>query len=59
MNLQELTCRFQSLCHDGYSLSEVKAKVGENEFSINEVVFLLENDMLKNPIEIKLSEKEA
>lgn len=59
MTLQELTCRLQSLCHDGYSMSEIKARVGEHECSINDVVFLLENEMLKNPIEIKLSEKEA
>ena len=58
MNLQELTCRFQSLCHDGYSLSEVKAKIGGNEFNIKDVVFILETELLKKSVEVKLSETE-
>lgn len=34
MTLQELTLRFQSLCHDGYSLAKVKLKAGDEEFNL-------------------------
>ena len=54
MTLQELTLRFQSLCHDGYSLSEIKVKVGDRELAIKDVTFLLETELLKKPIELKL-----
>lgn len=56
MTLQELTLRFQSLCHDGYSLAEVKLKAGDKEFNLADVVFLLEMEHLWNPIEVKVDE---
>ena len=59
MNLQEVTLRFQSLCHDGYSLSEIKVKVGDRELAIKDVTFLLETELLKKPIELKLGEEDA
>lgn len=56
MTLQELTLRFQSLCHDGYSLAKVKLKAGDEEFKLADVVFLLEMEHLWNPIEVKVDE---
>lgn len=57
MNLQEVTLRFQSLCHDGYSMSELKVKSGDKELKIKDVVFLLEADFLKSPIELMLDDE--
>lgn len=54
MKLVELTSRLQELCHNGYSLREVKIESEYRMSDISEITLILESGEFVNPIKVKL-----
>lgn len=59
MTLQELTTRLQTLCHDGWALSEI-GFIASNEGLIHpkELILCIKSEVNKNGyVEVKLQEE--
>lgn len=48
MRLSELTGKLQSLCHDGYSLSEVKFSISGKEYTPSEMTMIFYSDVVQD-----------
>ena len=48
MRLSELTGKLQSLCHDGYSLSEVKFSISGKEYTPSEMTVIFHSGAVQD-----------